>query len=104
MTLTFPKIKLPSKITIKKPDINLGILQKSIGYITASISLVPPLRPVVLGITTIVDLASKGKSSEYLNNGQKSNSTLNFVPFVLSFSIFWTKSPPGTKFNVELLF
>ena len=79
MTLTFPKIKLPSKITIKKPDINLGILQKSIGYITASISLVPPLRPVVLGITTIVDLASKGKSSEYLNNGQKSNSTLNFI-------------------------
>ena len=80
MTFTFPKINLPSKITIKKPDINLGLLQKSIGYITASISLVPPLRPVVLGITTVADLASKGKSSEYLNNGQKSNSTLNFVP------------------------
>ena len=80
MTFTFPKINLPSKITIKKPDINLGILQKTIGYITASISLVPPLRPVILGVITVADLASKGKSSEYLNNGQKSNSTLNFVP------------------------
>ena len=80
MTFTFPKINLPSKITIKKPDINLGILQKTVGYISASISLVPPLRPIVLGITTVADLASKGKSSEYLNNGQRSNSTLNFVP------------------------
>ena len=80
MTFTFPKINLPSKITINKPDINLGILQKTVGYISASISLVPPLRPIVLGITTIADLASKGKSSEYLNNGQRSNSTLNFVP------------------------
>ena len=25
-------------------------------------------------------------------------------PFVLSLRIFWTRSPPGTKFNVELLF
>ena len=80
MTFTFPKINLPSKIIIKKPEINLGILQKTVGYISASISLVPPLRPIVLGITTVADLASKGKSSEYLNNGQKSNSTLNFVP------------------------
>ena len=40
----------------------------------------PPLRPIVLGITTVADLASKGKSSAYLNNGQKSNSTLNFIP------------------------
>ena len=80
MTFTFPKINLPSKITIKKPDINLGILQKTVGYISASISLVPPLRPIVMGITTIADIASKGKSSAYLNNGQKSNSTLNFVP------------------------
>ena len=80
MTFTFPKINLPSKITINKPDINLGILQKTVGYISASISLVPPLRPIVLGITTVADLASKGKSSEYLNNGQRSNSTLNFVP------------------------
>ena len=31
MTFTFPKINLPSKITIKKPDINLGILQKTVG-------------------------------------------------------------------------
>ena len=80
MTFTFPKINLPSKIIIKKPEINLGILQKTVGYITASISLIPPLRPVVLGITTVADIASKGKSSDYLNNGQKSNSTLNFVP------------------------
>ena len=80
MTFIFPKINLPSKITIKKPDINLGILQKTVGYIVASVSIIPPLRPVVLGITTVADLASKGKSSEYLNNGQRSNSTLNFVP------------------------
>ena len=80
MTFTFPKINLPSKITIKKPEINLGILQKTVGYIVASVSIIPPLRPIVLGITTVADLASKGKSSEYLNNGQKSNSTLNFVP------------------------
>ena len=80
MTLTFPKIKLPSRITIKKPEINLGILQKTVGYIAASVSLVPPLRPIVLGITTIADISSNGKSSAYLNNGQKSNSTFNFVP------------------------
>ena len=80
MTLTFPKINLPSRITIKKPEINLGILQKTVGYIVASVSLIPPLRPIVLGITTIADIGSNGKSSNYLNNGQKSNSTLNFVP------------------------
>ena len=80
MTFTFPKINLPSKITIKKPDINLGILQKTVSYISAAISIVPPLRPIVLGITTVADLASKGESSKYLNNGQKSNSSLNFVP------------------------
>ena len=80
MTFIFPKINLPSKITIKKPDINLGILQKTVGYIVASVSIISPLRPVIMGITTVADLASKGKSSDYLNNGEKSNSTLNFVP------------------------
>lgn len=51
----------------------MNILQKTIGYIAAPISLIQLFRPVVLGITTIADISSNGKATKYLNNGQKNN-------------------------------
>ena len=67
MTFTFPKINLPSKITIKKPDINLGILQKTVGYIVASVSIIPPLRPIVLGIIVFADFVAESITTMIIN-------------------------------------
>lgn len=40
----------------------MNILQKTIGYIAAPISLIQLFRPVVLGITTMADISSNGKA------------------------------------------
>ena len=40
----------------------MNILQKTIGYIAAPISLIQLFRPVVLGITIMADISSNGKA------------------------------------------
>ena len=87
MKLNLPKIKkinLP-KITLKpinipKPKIDMKALQKSVGYITDIVSIVPFMRPIITGAKVGINVATKGESGRYLKDDQKSNSGWNMAP------------------------
>ena len=55
-------------------------LQKSIGYITDAISVIPIVRPIVTGLKIGLNVATNGESSKYLKDDQKSNSSWNMAP------------------------
>ena len=76
VTLPLQKIYItPPKTTINKKD-----LRTSLGYIHDVISIIPPLKLLTIGITTIADLATNGKATNYLDNDKKVNHTIDFLP------------------------
>ena len=75
-----PKLNIPSMQPIPKPKIDMKALQKSVGYITDAISIVPFMRPVVIGSKIGLNQVTKGESSKYLKDDQKSNSSWNMAP------------------------
>ena len=75
-----PKINVPLIKPLPKPKVDMKALQKSVGYITDAISVVPFMRPIVMGSKIGLNQVTKGKSSEYLKDDQKSNSSWNMAP------------------------
>ena len=88
MKLNLPKIKkinlpiinIPKTKPLPKPKVDMKALQKSVGYITDIISIVPFVRPVITGVKVGLNVAIKGESSKYLKDDQKSNSGWNMAP------------------------
>ena len=75
-----PKLNIPHMKPIPKPQVDMKALQKSVGYITDAISIVPFMRPVVMGSKLGLNQVTKGESSKYLKDDQKSNSSWNMAP------------------------
>ena len=75
VTLPLKKIYIPPPKPINKKD-----LRTSIGYIHDVISVIPPLKLLTIGITSIADLATNGKATNYLDNDKKVNHTIDFLP------------------------
>ena len=75
-----PNLKIPSMQPIPKPKVDMKALQKSVGYITDAISIVPFMRPVVMASKIGLNQVTKGESSKYLKDDQKSNSSWNMAP------------------------
>ena len=75
VTLPLKKIYIPPPKPINKKD-----LRTSIGYIHDVISIIPPLKLLTIGITSIADLATNGKATNYLDNDKKVNDTIDFLP------------------------
>ena len=75
VTLPLKKIYIPPPKPINKKD-----LRTSIGYIHDIISIIPPLKLLTIGITSIADLATNGKATNYLDNDKKVNHTIDFLP------------------------
>ena len=75
-----PKINVPLIKPLPKPKVDMKALQKSVGYITDAISVVPFMRPVVMGSKIGLNQVTKGKSAQYLKDDQKSNSSWNMAP------------------------
>ena len=71
--INLPKIHIPAPKPLPKPFINMPALQKSVGYITDIISVVPIVRPIVTGVKIGLNVATKGESSKYLQDDKKSN-------------------------------
>ena len=78
--VNLPQIHIPQLKPLPKPSINMPALQKSIGYITDIISVVPIVRPIVTGLKIGLNVATHGESSKYLKDDQKSNSSWNMAP------------------------
>lgn len=87
--ISFPtapvKIKdviLPLKnIYIPPPKpINPKDLRTSIGYIHDIVSIIPPLKLLTIGVTSVADLATNGKATNYLDDNKKFNHTIDFLP------------------------
>ena len=75
VTLPLKKIYIPPPKPINKKD-----LRTSIGYIHDVISIIPPLKLLTIGITSIADFATNGKATNYLDNDKKVNHTIDFLP------------------------
>ena len=75
VTLPLKKIYIPPPKPINKQD-----LRTSIGYIHDVISIIPPFKLLTIGITSIADLATNGKATNYLDNDKKVNHTIDFLP------------------------
>ena len=75
-------VTLPlKKIYIQPPKpINKKDLRTSIGYLHDVISIIPPLKLLTIGISSIADLATNGKATNYLDNDKKVNHTIDFLP------------------------
>ena len=69
-----PKINTPLLKPLPKPKVDMKALQKSVGYITDAVSIVPFMRPVVMASKVGLNQVTKGKSAEYL----KDDSILSF--------------------------
>ena len=78
--VNLPQIHVPSLKPLPKPHIDMPALQKSIGYITDVISIVPVVRPILTGIKVGLNVATHGESSKYLSDNQKSNQSWNMAP------------------------
>ena len=69
------------KIYISPPKpINKQDLRTSIGYIHDVISIIPPFKLITIGITSIADIATNGKATNYLDDNKKVNHTIDFLP------------------------
>ena len=73
-------VTLPLKKYIPPPNINKQDLRTSIGYIHDVISIIPPFKLLTIGITSIADLATNGKATNYLDDNKKVNHTIDFLP------------------------
>ena len=58
----------------------MGALQKSVGYISDVISIIPIVRPIMTGVKIGLNVVTHGESSKYLKDDQKSNSLWNITP------------------------
>ena len=72
VTLPLKTIYIPPPKPINKQD-----LRTSIGYIHDIISIIPPLKLLTIGITSVADLATNGKATDYLDDNKKVN---HFLP------------------------
>ena len=75
VTLPLKKIYIPPPKSINKQD-----LRTSIGYIHDIISVIPPIKLLTIGITSIADLATNGKATNYLDNNKKVNHSIDLLP------------------------
>ena len=78
--VNLPQIHIPQLKPLPKPSINMPALQKSIGYITDVISVIPIVRPIVTGLKIGLNVATHGESSKYLNDNQKTNKSWDMAP------------------------
>ena len=75
-----PKINIPPPRPLPKPKVDMKILQKSVGYITDIVSVVPFVRPILMATKVGLNVVTKGESGKYLKDDQKSNSGWNMAP------------------------
>lgn len=75
-----PPIHLPPLPVIPKPVINMKGLKEGLGIVAGVISVNPIGKLLVTGTMGIADLATHGEASNFINDGHKTNSTLNMVP------------------------
>ena len=75
-----PKINIPAPRPLPKPKIDMKILQTSVGYITDAVSVVPFVRPIIMGAKIGLNIVTKGESGKYLKDDNKSNSGWNMAP------------------------
>ena len=75
VTLPLKKIYIPPPKPINKQD-----LRTSLGYIHDIISIIPPLKLLTIGITSVADLATNGKATDYLDDNKKVNHTIDLLP------------------------
>jgi hypothetical protein len=78
--VSVPALKTPVIPPPKKPEIDMHALKQSLGIIAGVVSLNPIGKVLVTGVMAIADVASNGKASDFVNDGHKINSTLNFLP------------------------
>ena len=78
--INLPRINIPKPQPLPKPKVDMKALQKSVGYITDIISVVPFIRPIITGAKVGINIATKGESGKYLKDDQKSNSSWNMAP------------------------
>ena len=78
--INLPQIHIPPPKPLPKPSIDMGALQKSVGYISDVISIIPIVRPIMTGVKIGLNVVTHGESSKYLKDDQKSNSLWNVAP------------------------
>ena len=75
ITIPLKKIYIPPPKPINKKD-----LRTSIGYIHDVVSIIPPLKLLTIGITSVADVITHGIATGYLDNNNKYNHTLDLIP------------------------
>lgn len=78
--INLPRITIPKLQPLPKPKVDMKALQKSVGYITDTISVIPFVRPVITGVKVGFNIATKGESGKYLKDNYKSNSGWDMAP------------------------
>ena len=78
--INLPKITIPKPQLLPKPKVDMKALQKSVGYITDIISVVPFVRPIITGAKVGLNVITKGESGKYLKDDKKTNSSWDMAP------------------------
>ena len=75
-----PPLQIPKPPTVPKPVIDYNALKMATGLIVGVLETIPITKPFVMAGMAIADTASKGKASEFINNGNKVNGTFAMLP------------------------
>jgi hypothetical protein len=92
----------PIHINIPKPKIDFEALRKTTSIIVGVISIMPLGGKTLKSVIGIADGADHGKASQYLNDGYKTNGTLDMVPggmLAQSIANFATHGKSGDELN-----
>jgi hypothetical protein len=79
--IKIPPLKLPPPPPpLPKPKLDMAALKMATGLIVGVLETIPLTKPFVMAGMAIADTASKGKASEFINNGNKVNGTFSMLP------------------------
>jgi hypothetical protein len=78
--LKVPELQIPKQPPVPKPVIDMKGLKIATGIIVGALEVFPITKPFVMAGMGIADAASKGKATEFVTNGRKTNGMLSMVP------------------------